>query len=50
MFVHSLSYDFFKENGFLIKSVERKNIDGTLKGSLQMFEEWLEINVKEDKM
>ena len=49
MFVHSLSYDFFKENGFLIKSVERKNIDGTLKGSLQMFEEWLEINVKEDE-
>lgn len=46
MFVGNISIDAFLYDGPFVKSVERKNEDGSPKGSLQLFEEWLTKNIK----
>lgn len=44
IFVHNLNYKTFQKSGERIVPIERKNSDGSLKGSLQMLEEWLSVN------
>lgn len=45
MVVHNISYKTFQKKAPYISSVERKNEDGYDKGSLVMFEEWLNKNI-----
>lgn len=46
MFVHNISIKAFQKDGFLIKGIERKDDNGNLKGSLVMFSEWMNKNIK----
>lgn len=46
MLVHNISVKAFLKDGFLIKCIERKDSKGYDKGSLVMFSEWLNINIK----
>lgn len=45
LLVHNISIKTFQKDVELIKAIERKNEDGTDKGSLVMFKEWMEKNV-----
>jgi len=45
MIVHNLSYKTFQHNSLAIKSIERHGEDGKEKGSLAMFDEWLNKNI-----
>ena len=46
MVVHNISYKTFQKDSHLIRAVERKDESGKEKGSLQMFEEWLNKNIR----
>ena len=46
LLVHNISIKTFQKNEGVIRAIERKNEDGTDKGSLTMFKEWLEKNVR----
>lgn len=46
MLVHNISVKTFQKDGFLIKCIERKDSKGYDKGSLVMFSEWLNRNIK----
>ncbi len=45
MVVHNISYKTFQKKAPYISSVERKDKDGKDKGSLVMFDEWLDKNI-----
>lgn len=42
--VHNLNYKAFQKKALHIKPIERKKTDGTLKGSVEMLEEWFSVN------
>lgn len=42
--VNNLNYKSFQQNAVHIKPIDRKKSDGTLKGSIEMLEEWFSIN------
>lgn len=42
--VNNLNFDTFQKVTQLIKPVDRKKEDGLFKGSIEMLEEWLEVN------
>lgn len=42
--INNLSYDTFQKDTLGIASVERKKDDGTLKGSIEMLDEWFSSN------
>lgn len=46
MIVHNISYKTFQKSALYIASVERKDEKNNDKGSLVMFEEWLNKNIK----
>lgn len=46
LLVHNISVKTFQKDVGVIRSIERKNEDGTDKGSLVMFKEWMEKNVR----
>lgn len=46
LIVHNISVKAFTKDATLINSIDRKNEDGTIKGSLTMLKEWLNKNVK----
>jgi hypothetical protein len=46
MVVHNISFKTFQCNSLLIKSIERRDDNGNEKGSLVMFNEWLNINIR----
>lgn len=46
MVVHNISYKTFQKSALHIASVERKDENGNDKGSLVMFDEWLNKNIR----
>ena len=46
LLVHNISVKTFQKDVGVIRAIERKNDDGTDKGSLVMFKEWMEKNVR----
>lgn len=46
LFVHNISIKAFQKDAGVIRSVERKDVDGKEKGSIAMFKEWLMKNVR----
>ena len=48
LLVHNISIKTFQKDVGVIRAVDRKNEDGTDKGSLAMFKEWIEQNVRAD--
>lgn len=46
--INNLSFDIFKGKALGIKPIERKKEDGSLKGSIEMLEEWLNLNYCHD--
>lgn len=46
MVVHNISYKTFQKSALHIASVERKDENGNDKGSLLMFDEWLNKNIR----
>lgn len=46
MVVHNISYKTFQKSALHIVSIERKDKNGSDKGSLVMFEEWLNKNIR----
>lgn len=49
MFVHSISVKTFQIDGILVKKIERKDSNGNPKGSLVMFSEWLNENIRTER-
>ena len=45
MFIHNINFKTFTVASRYISPVNRKNDNGDLKGSLQMFSEWIKRNV-----
>lgn len=46
MVVHNISYKTFQKSAYPIESIERKDENGKDKGSLVMFDEWLNKNIQ----
>ncbi|MGN0786957.1 MAG: AAA family ATPase [Christensenellales bacterium] len=46
LLVHNISIKTFQKDVGVIRAIDRKNEDGTDKGSLAMFKEWIEQNVR----
>ena len=46
MVVHNISYKTFQKSALHIVSIERKDENGNDKGSLVMFDEWLNKNIR----
>ena len=47
--INNLSYDIYKGEAHKIRPIERKKEDGSLKGSIEMLEEWLNLNYCHDR-